>query len=82
MLVYFWCIIYFTLTLPPYIKLYEQAPAEHVLSAAIMSAPAAMAIAKLGLPETEESQTKNFSEVNLSKGYVGISDLRCRSIVT
>ncbi|CAH1785451.1 unnamed protein product [Owenia fusiformis] len=34
------------------------APAEHVLSAAIMSAPAALAIGKLNVPETEISKTK------------------------
>ncbi|CAH1785453.1 unnamed protein product [Owenia fusiformis] len=35
------------------------APPEHVLSAAIMSAPAALALAKLSVPETEESRTKS-----------------------
>merc|ERR1740128_1091728 len=33
------------------------APPQHLLTAAVMSAPAAMAICKLNFPETEVSQT-------------------------
>ncbi|CAH1783625.1 unnamed protein product, partial [Owenia fusiformis] len=45
-----------------------KAPAEHVLSAAIMSAPAALAIAKLNFPETEESCLVTQDDVKLEKG--------------
>ncbi|CAH1777708.1 unnamed protein product [Owenia fusiformis] len=44
------------------------APAQHVLSAAIMSAPAAMALAKVNWPETKVSKTRNANDVNLPPG--------------
>jgi len=42
------------------------APPQHLLSAAVMSAPATIAICKLNYPETEESTTKNLDEIKLS----------------
>ncbi|XP_072045725.1 solute carrier family 28 member 3-like [Amphiura filiformis] len=42
--------------------------ASHLLSASVMSAPAALAIAKLFYPETEESQTKTADQMKLPKG--------------
>lgn len=44
------------------------APAIHVFSAAVMSAPAALAIAKLSYPETEKSLTKTEADVKLESG--------------
>ena len=43
-----------------------QAPPQHLLSAAVMSAPACIAIAKLNFPETRESKTKNQEDVEMS----------------
>ncbi|XP_072045726.1 solute carrier family 28 member 3-like [Amphiura filiformis] len=40
----------------------------HLLSASVMSAPAALAISKLFYPETEESQTKTVDQMELPKG--------------
>ena len=45
-----------------------QAPPQHLLSAAVMSAPAAIAVCKLNFPETEESVTKTQADVQLEKG--------------
>ncbi|XP_072032376.1 solute carrier family 28 member 3-like [Amphiura filiformis] len=42
--------------------------ASHLLSASVMSAPAALAMAKLFYPETEESQTKTADQMKLPKG--------------
>lgn len=42
--------------------------ASHLLSASVMSAPAALAISKLFYPETEESKTKTAKDVELPKG--------------
>ncbi|CAH1781845.1 unnamed protein product, partial [Owenia fusiformis] len=44
------------------------APPEHLLTAAIMSAPAALAFAKLNYPETEVSSTRSENDVALPKG--------------
>ena len=53
-----------------------QASPEHLLSAAIMSAPAALAMAKLSYPETEESHTKTQEDVYIENLYVH-SSLLC-----
>ena len=45
-------------------------PASHLLSASVMSAPAALAISKLMYPETEESETKNGDEIEVAPMYV------------
>ncbi|XP_071829074.1 solute carrier family 28 member 3-like [Apostichopus japonicus] len=42
--------------------------ASHLLSASVMSAPAALAIAKLFYPETEKSRFKTMEEIDLPKG--------------
>ena len=41
--------------------------ASHLLSASVMSAPAALAIAKLFYPEREVSQTKTVEQMKLPK---------------
>jgi nucleoside permease NupC len=46
-----------------------QAPPQHLLSAAVMSAPASIAIAKLNFPETEVSVTEKMEDVKLDRGY-------------
>ena len=46
-------------------------PANHLLGASVMSAPAALAISKLFYPETERSRTSAGKIKNLmEKGYV------------
>ena len=40
----------------------------HLLSASVMSAPAALAISKLMYPETEEPKTKNVNDIHIEKG--------------
>ncbi|PIK55340.1 putative solute carrier family 28 member 3 isoform X3 [Apostichopus japonicus] len=40
----------------------------HLLSASVMSAPAALAISKLFYPETKKSKTKNIEDIELPKG--------------
>ena len=45
----------------------SQASPEHLLSAAIMSAPAALAMAKLSYPETGISQTRTPQDVYMEK---------------
>ena len=47
-----------------------QVPPEHVISASFMSAPAALAIAKISLPETEVSNIRTQKEIKLPAGYV------------
>ena len=42
--------------------------ASHLLSASVMSAPAALAISKLMYPETEIPETLNEADINLPKG--------------
>ena len=44
--------------------------ASHLLSASVMSAPAALAISKLMYPETEMPETLNEDEIDLPKGLV------------
>ena len=45
-------------------------PAEHLLSASVMSAPAALAVSKLFYPETEKPLTKGKIETQLQSNYV------------
>ena len=42
---------------------------QHLLTAAVMSAPAAVAISKLNFPETEESYYKDESVIRFNKRY-------------
>ena len=46
-----------------------QVPAEHVISASFMSAPAALAIAKISIPETQVSKIRTQKEIHLPAGY-------------
>ncbi|MBD65671.1 MAG: NupC/NupG family nucleoside CNT transporter [Halobacteriovoraceae bacterium] len=48
--------------------------AGHLLAASVMSAPAALAIAKLMVPETETSQTEGMVKVDLPKTHANIID--------
>ena len=49
-------------------------PAEHLLSASVMSAPAALAVSKLFYPETERSQTKDYIQTVSHSSYVNAID--------
>jgi CNT family concentrative nucleoside transporter len=48
--------------------------AGHLLAASVMSAPAALACAKLMIPETEHSQTEGVVEVDLPKNSANVID--------
>lgn len=48
--------------------------AGHLLAASVMSAPAALAIAKLMVPETEESLTKGSVNIDLPKTHANLID--------
>ena len=48
----------------------DQVKAQHLLTGAVMSAPAAVAIAKLNYPETQESVLKNDEDFDLGTGYI------------
>lgn len=49
-------------------------PAEHLIAASVMSAPAALAIAKLLYPETEESATIGQVKVEVERSTVNVID--------
>ncbi|MCL2928102.1 MAG: NupC/NupG family nucleoside CNT transporter [Trichodesmium sp. MAG_R01] len=49
-------------------------PAEHLIAASVMSAPAALAISKILLPETEESPTAGTVKVEVKQTYVNVID--------
>ncbi len=49
-------------------------PAEHLLSASVMSAPAALAVSKLLYPETEKPQTQGRIEAQIQSNYVNAID--------
>lgn len=48
--------------------------AGHLLAASVMSAPAALAMAKLMVPETQKSETEGLSRVNLPKTSANVID--------
>lgn len=50
-----------------------QVPANHLLSASVMSAPAALAMAKLFYPETKKTKTGN-EVYNIPSGYLLINE--------
>lgn len=52
-----------------YVKMLENIPgiAGHLMAASIMNAPAALIIAKIMFPETEESETKNSLDINVER---------------
>lgn len=50
----------------------------HLLSASIMSAPASLVIAKIILPETEQSQTKGVVKVHIPRKDANVLDAACR----
>jgi CNT family concentrative nucleoside transporter len=54
------------------------ADAGHLLAASIMSAPASLVIAKLMVPETEESPTKGEVRVHVPKQDANVLDAACR----
>ena len=49
-------------------------PAGHLIAASVMSAPAALVMAKLMVPETEESQTAGEVKVEVDLPYVNVID--------
>lgn len=53
-----------------YIKHLLQVPANHLISASIMAAPAALAMSKLFYPETEPSQTTEADVAKMESPYV------------
>lgn len=54
------------------------ASAGHLLAASVMSAPAAIVIAKILLPEMEQPQTLGKSEINLPSMDTNVVDAACR----
>lgn len=52
-------------------------PAEYLLAASIMAAPAALVIAKIVYPETEESQTKGFVKLEVKSPHTNVLDALC-----
>jgi CNT family concentrative nucleoside transporter len=54
------------------------ADAGHLLTASIISAPAALVIAKIMIPETEESVTKRVVKVKVPREDANILDAACR----
>jgi len=50
----------------------------HLLTASIISAPAALVIAKIILPETEDSLTKGIVKIEIPRQDVNIFDAACR----
>jgi CNT family concentrative nucleoside transporter len=48
--------------------------AKHLLTASLMSAPAAFVIAKIMIPETEESQTAGFVKVRFERTTINVID--------
>lgn len=49
-------------------------PAEYLLAASIMAAPAALVIAKIVYPETQESQTKGFVKLEVKSQFTNLLD--------
>lgn len=49
-------------------------PAEHLIAASVMSAPAALAISKILFPETEESPTAGTVKVEVKQTYANVID--------
>jgi concentrative nucleoside transporter, CNT family len=54
------------------------ADAGHLLAASLMSAPAALVIAKIMVPETEESPTKGVVRVDVPRNDANLLDAACR----
>jgi CNT family concentrative nucleoside transporter len=48
--------------------------AEYLLAASVMAAPAALVIAKIVMPETEESETKGVVKLEIKKTHVNLLD--------
>lgn len=49
-------------------------PAEYLIAASLMAAPASLVISKIIFPETEESQTKNEIKVEVKSHYTNVID--------
>ena len=52
-------------------NIFLKVPATHLLTGALMSAPAALAVSKLSLPETEKKLGKNRKEDDIKMGNAG-----------
>ncbi|OHB58019.1 MAG: hypothetical protein A2173_09480 [Planctomycetes bacterium RBG_13_44_8b] len=57
------------------------ANAGHLLTASIISAPAALVVAKIMFPETEQSVTKGMVKVRIPKEDANILDAACRGAI-
>ncbi len=57
------------------------ADARHLLTASIISAPAALVIAKIMLPEVQQSPTKGVVKVRVARRYTNILDAACGGAV-
>ncbi|OHB51501.1 MAG: hypothetical protein A2Y10_11545 [Planctomycetes bacterium GWF2_41_51] len=57
------------------------ADAGHLLAASIISAPAAIVIAKIMVPETEQSQTKGVVKVHIPREDTNVLEAACRGAV-
>ncbi|NQU22183.1 MAG: NupC/NupG family nucleoside CNT transporter [Candidatus Nealsonbacteria bacterium] len=63
-------------TMPIYVK-YGAQPG-HLLVASLMSAPAALVVAKIMVPETEQSLTKGMVKVEIPREAANVFDAACR----
>ena len=59
-----------SMVLDPILQYKFQVPASHLLSASVMSAPAALAMSKLFYPETKTSKSQGDAVYNMQKGSV------------
>jgi CNT family concentrative nucleoside transporter len=56
--------------------------AGHLLTASVMSAPAALTLAKIAVPETRESQTAGYVKVEVEKDTVNVIDAAASGAAT
>ena len=54
------------------------ADAGHLLAASVMSAPASLVIAKIMVPETQQSPTKGIVKIDIPKQDMNVLDAACR----
>ena len=54
------------------------ADAGHLLAASVMSAPASLVIAKIMIPETQQSPTKGIVKIDIPKQDMNVLDAACR----
>ena len=59
-----------------------QVPAEHLLCASVMNAPAALAVSKLFFPETEQTRITNHVMLHKRLRFVQTCNLTCAVLNT